>query len=203
MKPIRHLALITLLLTVASLHAREEALVSGGESPDKQFRIVVIESQDKDEQPSAYFRHVPTNKIVGAHFVGSFANYLGAQDPINAEVAWSPDSHYAAIKSRSTKRSSDVTIYRVSKLGSRAVKTANYFQRILRSLGAPEVERYSFEKPLRWKSPTEVIIDVTGDCFIGPRDAANYRSFHYHVTIDASNGKTKSIKQLELKNEGG
>jgi len=197
------LVLITLFLSIAVLQAREETLVTGGKSPDKRFRVVLIQPHDEDAAPVASFRYVPTGKIIGEHFVGSYANYQGARDPINTEVAWSPGSRYAAIKERSTKRSTDVTIFSVSQAGIREIKTEDYFQRILHLLGASEVERYSFEKPVRWTSPTDVVIDVTGDCFIGSRDAANYRSFHYRVTLDASTGKTKTIKRIALKNETG
>jgi hypothetical protein len=199
--PAMRLVLITFLLSIGVLHAREEALVSGGESPDKRFCVVLIKPRDEAAQPVASFRYIPTGRIIGEHFVGSYADYEGAKDPVNTEVVWSADSRFAAIKERSTKRSTDVTIYRVSRAGIREIKTEDYFQRILHLLGASEVERYSFEKPVRWASPTDLVIEVTGDCFIGPRDAGNYRSFRYHVTIDALTGKAKAIKQIELKTE--
>jgi hypothetical protein len=192
------------ILNAGSLGAAEEALVSGGESPNKQFRVVLIDSAQDDDQPSAYFRFVPSGKIIGEWFVGSWANYRGAVNPINTEVIWTPDSRYAAIKSRGTKRSTEVDIFRVSAKGISQIKIEDYVPAILKGLGNAAINRYILERPIRWDSPTELVIDVTGDCVIGPRNETGiWRSFHYEVCVTVPSGKAKWIKQLELKDETG
>jgi hypothetical protein len=201
------LIILAFFLHIGVLCASDEALVSGGESPDKQFRVVLIAPEEKDEQqyaqPMASIRHVPSGKIIGKCFVGGYANFDGAKDPFNTEVLWSPNSRYAAIRSRTGKRTGGVEIFQVSRKGIQQVKTEDYVHDILRELGTEQINRYCFEKPLRWLSSTELLLDVTGDCIIGPRESGLWRSFHYEVCIEVKRGQTKWIKRLELKDEIG
>ena len=59
-------AFIAFFLQIGILSATEEALVSGGESPDKQYRVVLI-APEGNPYPTAYFRYIPTGKINGGN----------------------------------------------------------------------------------------------------------------------------------------
>ena len=195
--------ILTFLLHATLLWGQQEALVSGGESPNHQYQVVLIEPQDESAQPSAFFRHIPSGKIIGEHFVGSYANYSAAKDPVNTEVLWSPDSKFAALKSRTRKRTGETDIFQVSPKGIRQIKPTDYVHSIVSELGSKEINRYCYDTPSRWITPKGLVIDVTGDCIVGPRDTGIWRAFHYEVCIRASNGKTKWMKRLELTNEEG
>ena len=196
------ISILAFFLHIGVLYAGEEMLVSGGESPNKQFCVVLI-APEGNPYPTAYFRYVPESKIIGEYFVGSYADYTHAKDPFNTEVLWSPDSRFAAIKSCTSKRTRTLEVFRVSRKDISQIKTSDYVKAILRELGSEEINRYIIEKPVRWLTPISLVIDVDGDCIIGPRDSGTWQKFHYEVCIDVSTGKTKWIKRLELKEEIG
>ena len=201
------ITLLAFFLTYGILYANEDVLVSGGESPDKTFRVVLITPDSQEDvqfwQPSASFRHVQSGRIVGTYFVGGYANFEGAKDSYNTEVLWNPDSRYAAIRSRTSKRTGGVEIFHVSPKSIQKIKTSDYVHRILRLIGADEIDRYCYEKPTLWLSTSILVIDVIGDCIIGPSDSRTWLSFHYEVSVDVTTGKIKRIKKLELKDEIG
>lgn len=188
--------------SILPLNAQDHALVVGGESPNKQFRVEIAKPTEEGERATISVCSVKDGKPIGDS-VDGYACFERAKDPNDTFALWSPDSQFVAIKWCKGKRDRDVILAQVTGDRAKWITQEDYMASILHELKADEINRFVNNTPSRWISPNELVIDVLGDCIVGDRATAPWKIFHYEVCVNALTGKIKRMKQIELKDEEG
>lgn len=190
------------VLGVGNAVAQDYALITGGESPNKKYRVEVTKTTDEYAATTVGVRLAKGGETIGDE-VDGYACFEVAKEPGNTLALWSPGSKFVAIKWCEGKRERAVLLAHVAHKMAAWIKSEDYMQRILHELKSDSINRFENNTPNRWLSDTELVIDIVGDCIVGDRATGQWKIFHYEVCIDVSTGKIEWIKQLEVKAEEG
>ena len=206
-----HYAILLLAMMVCGyVFAQDRALVSGGESPDKRYRVQIEKHKEDDAllpDGMVCVTSIKTGEKLSndAGVEGGYVYFEPAKDSSSTLALWSPDSKFVAIKWCAGKRDRVVLLAHVNRKKATWITPESYMQRILHELKTDSLNRFENNTPSRWLSDTALVIDVLGDCIVENRydGTEKWKEFNYEVCLDVSMGKIKWIKQLSLKNEEG
>jgi hypothetical protein len=144
--------LVSLLLILTPLFSRaEDALLTGGQSPDGHYQVRIYQTDSPD--PSDYYYAVFDTK---AHKIlkqlsegGGFSVYKGAKDI--SKVVWHPSSHFFALTDHGTRHSMEMYIYEVTPSDVTLLEQPDYYQNALGRVSSTEGYMTCVTKPLDWK----------------------------------------------------
>ncbi|MEO6847788.1 MAG: hypothetical protein ABI254_11045 [Chthoniobacterales bacterium] len=168
----RYLALACLLV-VQHLHA-EEFIIEGGTSPNGRYSILLLKRDNSGIAPGSLEDYgvvvrdnrtktlrrldgtVPRyNRIKGLFPMDDvgpqgFCKFEPAQQPVNSQAWWNPDSTLVALCFRTTKHSRESYVYSVSKKSIHLVPLPDYDAVIYGRLGVKPGIRSYVRCPIEW-----------------------------------------------------
>ena len=146
--------------------APAQTVAPGGLSPNHKFAAMIVaqgEADDEGAQPLLVIRHRADGVTLGQEIASGYATYKGPAWPVNTVALWRLDSAFVAVKTRGTKTSTSVLLFRVSADRAERVRMPDLWQAIRGRLGLTEGGRFYFEAPLRWTKAGELVVEVTGN----------------------------------------
>jgi hypothetical protein len=182
----------------------EESPVPEGVSPDQRYEIVAVMNSPDAGGPSLFLRRHGDKKVVlelGSGWAENLAALLNPEYQ-NLKCLWSSDSRYLAVYHKDEKRGGSMDVYRLDKAKAHKVSVPDPFPKILSGYGAKEVNRYAYEKVVRWEKDNALITAVTGD-YTDPK-TKDWFSFEYTASYSFSRAKPSlSLKQISHEKEEG
>ena len=144
------LRLLCILAFATFLHA-EDAILSGGQSPDGRYQVRIYQTDSSD--PSDYYYGVldmKTHKILKKLSEGGgFSVYKGAKDI--SKVIWHPSSRFFALTDHGTRHSMEMYIYEVTPDDVTLIEQPDYYQNALGRVNSTEGYMTCVTKPIDWK----------------------------------------------------
>src|ERR1035437_4252434 len=163
-----HLTLILLFaMTPVVLRAAESLPVSGGQSPNGVYRLVLRSPAAKDDGTTLEVININSHKTALTLELSSYSEVPHLADSSITVCSWSPDSKHFALMTRETKRTFKTSIYSVGKQ-FKQIGIPDPTNFILKSLNQTEIFRFLRETPIRWLDSEHVVLKIEGDCGKAP-----------------------------------
>ena len=153
--------IILLLLSAAMLHADEQT-TEESMSPDYKHEVYFYKADPSDDAPGYTLRiRAPgADEILYEEPAGGYVAWSAASSKYNYKCLWSPDSRFAAVFIRDTKRSGATNIYEFHGDKVQKVKLPD-LDRLVRSHLTAEW-RASWVTPEVWLPNHELLLTATG-----------------------------------------
>ena len=131
-------SLFLVLLMWCNISNAEDALASGGKSPDGRYEVRILKDDSRD--PSNYsYRVVDTSNeklVKKLDETGGFCEYEGAIQ--TSKVLWNSSSTLFGLTDHGTRHSMDLYIFNVQRSGVSEIKIPDYTKEGLSLVGATE-----------------------------------------------------------------
>ena len=191
---------LVLLLTLSPLvlQATDALPVSGGESPNGVYRLVLRDSGSVDAQTTIELINVKSNTTSATLVISSYSVFPFLADSSITVCTWSPDSKHFALMTRDSKRTYTTSVYSVGKQ-LKKITLPNPTGYVLKTQHKTEIFRFLRETPIRWSDSDHVILKMEGDCGSSPEVLL----YDGEVSISISSGKISVLKRIITKKEEG
>jgi hypothetical protein len=140
---------VLFFIAVSVMHA-EDALLEGGESPDRRYQVRIYQT-DNLAPSDYYFGVVDTRSgkmIKTLDTSGGYCTYKPALGI--SKVLWNQTSDVFAISDRGTKHSLELYFYEVAGTDIRRIELPNFFQNALGRIGATEGYLTAVVRARKW-----------------------------------------------------
>lgn len=177
-----------------------EAPAPGGRSPDGKYVVMIVAQGKGSEEyppPLLVIQRRGDGATLGLDQASSYASYEGALRPVNTVALWRRDSAFVAVKTRGTKTSTSVLLFRVTPNKAEAVKLPDLWHAIRGRMGLTDPGRFYFEAPLRWTKAGELVVEVTGNTKNSDTADAPEASYRYQVVVDSETAKMSKVVELK------
>ncbi len=155
------------------------------------------EADDEGAQPLLVIRRRADAVILRQEIASGYANYQGAIQRVNTVALWRPDSAFVAVKTRGTKTSTSVLLFRVSADKAEMIQMPDLWQAIRGRMGLTDAGRFHFEAPLRWTNAGELVVEVTGNTMNSGTEDSPETWFHYRVVVDPRTAQVSKVVELK------
>ena len=161
--------------------------------------MIVAQGKADDEgaQPLLVIRRRADAATLGQEIASGYATYKGAAWPVNTVALWRPDSAFVAVKTRGTKTSTSVLLFRVSADKAETVPMPDLWQAIRGRMGLTDGGRCNFEAPLRWTKAGELVVEVTGNTMNSGTEDSPETWFRYRVAVDPRTAQVDKVVELK------
>jgi len=183
----------------------EEILTPGSQSPNHKYEVYAVDHPESG-QPDLQLREAATNKtVISLGGSGWCDSARGLSIPGNASVMWNDKGDYVAVKTRDTKTSFGVTLYRNSHGTFSTVPLPSFWDAIKSYMGLQQSGRCYFESIKEWKGNNIFVMNVSGSTIdssgISESDPEWYS---YDITVNTSGKivRIEEIKKGRLPNKG-
>jgi len=171
---------LTVLLT-GSVLAENSADLPDSQSPDGRFALRLRPAPDDQEVEVIEVFGKEGGKVAGTTPSGGYGIFPAAADKANTSVLWSPDSKTLALAMRTTKRSWEIKVFKITATAITEVALPSPTDRAFELLGAKEAGRVVRQEPLRWIDADTLVVLAKGD----------FEATYYEVEVTYELGSRK------------
>ena len=173
----------------------DDALASGGKSPNGRYEVHVYRDDSRDPCNYDYgLIDIQHGKLLKKWDLdGGFVEYEGAIN--TTKVLWNASSTLFALIDHGTRHSMDLYIYDVSPLGVSAVRIPDYLEKGLSLVGAKECYATSIVTLLVWKENSltcRFVFDAGSEGYRSP-----FYDTNFTITVAPSEKHAAQITRMD------
>ncbi len=170
--------------------------VEQSRSPDGKYRFQVTSSKEDRSYSAVELVSAKDGQPVGRPLHVGYGYYPDTGDAEVLQILWSPDSKTVAIMMRGTKRTRSVSLYSLSDNDLQPISlTLDITKACLQNLGAAEITRFIWEKPVEWLDSDLVMVRATGSTML----EGHHVQYEMDVTCSVSKKSVILVKRVSLR----